>query len=138
MRSHPRMLQNINTAEKYSLAAHSVDSHFFVKLFPASSAIPRYYKYALNLKRYEVYANHLLVVRLFLWSFSCYYHLYVCGCILLERGIYMYFIRLVVVRLFVWCLVVSQLRFIVHQNGCLRLHFFRTRYIHVLYSLGCS
>ena len=32
-------------------------------------------------------------------------------------------------RLFVWCLVVAQLRFIVHQSGCLGLLSFRTRYI---------
>ena len=50
----------------------------------------------------------------------------------------MYFIRLVVHSLFVWCLIVPQLRFIVHQNECLRLHSFRTRDIHVLYSLGGS
>ena len=50
---------------------------------------------------------------------------------------YMHFIRLVVVRLFVWCRIVPQLCFIVHENKCLRLHSFRTRRIHVPYSLGC-
>ena len=37
-------------------------------------------------------------------------------------------------RLFVSCVVVRQLSFIVHQNECLRLHSFRTRYIHMYFT----
>ena len=37
-------------------------------------------------------------------------------------------------RLFVSCVVVRQLRFIVHQNECLRLHSFRTRCIHMYFT----
>ena len=46
-----------------------------------------------------------------------------------------YTIRHPFVRLFVSCDVVRQLRFIVHQNECLRLYSFRTRYIHMSFTL---
>ena len=62
----------------------------------------------------------------------------VYACILLaERGVTHVLCSLALYyafRLFVSCVVVRQLRFIVHQNECLRLHSFRTRYIHMYFT----
>ena len=51
----------------------------------------------------------------------------VCTHVLYSLALYYAF------RLFVSCVVVRQLRFIVHQNECLRLHSFRTSYIHMYF-----